>query len=143
MRIPVRLVVLCLFSMALIMCLTACSGFVSTPTPVYTPLPKVTMNYAAADTFNNQVVGFTIGAVNGTLTPLTTGFPVQLATTPTPGAGPVPVTIDPAGHFLYVGNTFNDTISIYTVDLTSGQLTQNTTSPLTFTGSGPNAIVIH
>jgi sugar lactone lactonase YvrE len=56
MRIPVRLVVLCLFSMALIMCLTACSGFVSTPTPVYTPLPKVTMNYAAADTFNNRVL---------------------------------------------------------------------------------------
>jgi 6-phosphogluconolactonase (cycloisomerase 2 family) len=96
----------------------------------------------AADTFNNQVVGFTIGAVNGTLTPMTTGFPVQLATTPTPGAGPVPVTIDPAGHFLYVGNTFNDTISIYSVDLTSGQLTQNTTSPLPFSGSGPNAIAI-
>ena len=56
MHIPVRPVFFCLFSSALIMCLMACSGFVSTPTPAPTPLPKVTMNYAAADTYNNRVL---------------------------------------------------------------------------------------
>jgi 6-phosphogluconolactonase (cycloisomerase 2 family) len=73
---------------------------------------------------------------------MTTGFPVQLATTPTPGAGPVPVSIDPSGHFLYVGNAYNDTISMFTVNTTSGVLTQLTSSPLTFPGLGPNAITI-
>ena len=95
----------------------------------------------ATDTANNQVVGFTIGAVNGALTPLTTGFPVQLATTPTPGAGPVPITIDPSGDFLYVGNTYNDTISEFSVN-SAGQLTQITGSPLSFSGSGANGFAI-
>jgi hypothetical protein len=57
MRVSVRLAVLCLFSSALMTCLTACylfdhSSSSSTPTPPHTPLPKGTMNYAVAD-FNN------------------------------------------------------------------------------------------
>ncbi|MGO9594071.1 MAG: beta-propeller fold lactonase family protein, partial [Steroidobacteraceae bacterium] len=99
----------------------------------------------AADAANAQVVGFTIGAVSGALSPFGTASsapfgtasPVQLA----PGAAPGPITNDPSGHFLYVGNTQNDTISMFSVD-SSGQLTEITGSPLPFSGSGANAIAI-
>ncbi len=63
MRTPIRLVFLCLFSSALMTCLTACSIFGSsslTSTPPHTPLPKGTMNYAAADTYNNRVLIYNI-----------------------------------------------------------------------------------
>jgi 6-phosphogluconolactonase (cycloisomerase 2 family) len=88
----------------------------------------------ASDSANAQLVGFTIGA-SGALTPLATGFPVQLVA----GSVPVPVTIDPSGHFLYVGNTFTDTISMYSVN-SAGQLTEISGSPLPFSGAGANAI---
>ena len=64
MRVYVRLVVLCLFSSALIASLTACNLFggsnLTTPTPPHTPLPKGTMNYAVADTYNNRVLIYNI-----------------------------------------------------------------------------------
>ena len=63
MRIPGRLVVLCLFSSALMACLTACylfGGSSLTSTPPHTPLPKGTMNYAVADTINNRVLIYNI-----------------------------------------------------------------------------------
>jgi hypothetical protein len=63
MRIPVRLVVVCLFSSALMACLTACYLFGNsslTSTPPHTPLPKGTMNYAVADTYNNRVLIYNI-----------------------------------------------------------------------------------
>jgi sugar lactone lactonase YvrE len=60
MRAAVRLAVVCLFSSALIMCLTACSGFVSTPPPTHTPLPKVTENLVVADWGNNRVLIYNI-----------------------------------------------------------------------------------
>ncbi|MGO9316730.1 MAG: NHL repeat-containing protein [Terracidiphilus sp.] len=64
MRASVRPVVLCLFSSALIAYLAACgsSSFNSMPTSnppntsTSSALSKVTMNYAAADTYNNRVL---------------------------------------------------------------------------------------
>jgi sugar lactone lactonase YvrE len=60
MRVSVRLAGICLLTTALIACLTACnlfnhSSLTSSPSP-YTPLPRVTMNYAVADTNNNRVL---------------------------------------------------------------------------------------
>ena len=60
MRVSVRLVVLSLLTTALIACLTACnlfnhSNITSSPSP-YNPLPRVTMNYAVADTDNHRVL---------------------------------------------------------------------------------------
>jgi 6-phosphogluconolactonase (cycloisomerase 2 family) len=92
----------------------------------------------AADTANSQVVGFTIAASGtpGTLTAFSTGSPFTV------GSAPVPVTIDPSGHFLYVGNTFDDTISMFSVG-NSGQLTPITGSPLNIApATGANAIAI-
>jgi sugar lactone lactonase YvrE len=60
MRASVRLVVTCLFSSALMACLTACYLFdhssSTTPTPPHTPLPTGTNNYAVADWSNNRVL---------------------------------------------------------------------------------------
>jgi sugar lactone lactonase YvrE len=60
MRVTVRLAGICLLTTALIACLTACNLFnhstiPSSPNP-YTPLPRVTMNYAVADIENYRVL---------------------------------------------------------------------------------------
>jgi sugar lactone lactonase YvrE len=75
MRNPIRLVVLCLFSSALLMCLTACSIFGnsslnSTPTP--TPTPAVTSSYAVPDTYNNRVL------IYDNVTPVSTDQPASV-----------------------------------------------------------------
>jgi 6-phosphogluconolactonase (cycloisomerase 2 family) len=92
------------------------------------------------DSVNGEVVAYTINQTTGVLTPFTTGSPFM---TGDPTGEPIPISIDPSGHFLYVGNTFGDSISIFTVNTTTGQLTPITGSPLSFApGLGPNAIAI-
>jgi 6-phosphogluconolactonase (cycloisomerase 2 family) len=95
------------------------------------------------DLANNQVVGFTIdqspGPTAGALTAMTTGSPFAT------GPGPFPVNVDPSGHFVYVGNTFVPSISMFTADPNTGILTPVGGSPLTFggvSGRGANAMAI-
>jgi 6-phosphogluconolactonase (cycloisomerase 2 family) len=88
------------------------------------------------DTTNNEVDAYTINQTTGVPTAFTTGSPFAAA------GGALPIEIDPSGHFLYVGNTFADSISMYTVNTTTGQLVPMAASPLTFSGTGPNAIAI-
>jgi 6-phosphogluconolactonase (cycloisomerase 2 family) len=91
------------------------------------------------DSANGEVVAYTINQTTGVLTPFTTGSPFSAGA----GGGAFPISIDPSGHFLYVGNTFADTISMYTVNTVTGALTPITGSPLNFApGLGPNAIAI-
>ena len=93
-------------------------------------------------TFDTTLVAFTIdqstGPTAGALTLMTGGH-----STTTVDSGPFPVNIDSSGHFLYVGNTIGNTISMFTVDTGTGFLTPVPGSPLSFApGLGPNAIVI-
>jgi 6-phosphogluconolactonase (cycloisomerase 2 family) len=63
----------------------------------------------------------------------------SLAPTPnspyTTGNGPVGVVIAPSGKFLYVADVNDNTISGYTVDSTSGELTAMSNSPFATTAS--------
>jgi 6-phosphogluconolactonase (cycloisomerase 2 family) len=90
------------------------------------------------DGANDEVVAFTINQLTGALTALATGSTISVPT----GSVPGPLTMDPSGHFVYVGNTFLDTISEFYADPTTGELSSMGTSPLTFSGMGPNAIAV-
>jgi 6-phosphogluconolactonase (cycloisomerase 2 family) len=57
------------------------------------------------------------------------------------GAGPNPITIDPAGRWIYVTNAAANTVSVYSTNLVTGALTPVAGSPFA-TGSGPIGQVI-
>jgi 6-phosphogluconolactonase (cycloisomerase 2 family) len=93
------------------------------------------------DGAHSQVVGYTIdrsaGATAGALTQMTAPFPTD------PGGGPFAVSIDPSGHFLYVGNSFLGTVSMFTTDPTTGFLTAVGAGTVSYAGAvGVNAIAI-
>jgi 6-phosphogluconolactonase (cycloisomerase 2 family) len=78
---------------------------------------------------NNVIAGYTIGS-DGSLTPIA-GMPVTVrAPVNNPDKGPtqVSVAIDPAAHFLYVGDTTAPQIFVYAI-ASSGTLTQVSGSP--------------
>jgi 6-phosphogluconolactonase (cycloisomerase 2 family) len=91
-----------------------------------------------ADSAHNKVVAFTIDQNTGVLAPLAPATGNPFATDTTPFA----VSIDPSGHFLYVGNSATGTISMFTTDPTTGALTPIGTGLLNYGGTGANAIAI-
>jgi len=97
--------------------------------------PTNTFLYIACNVGNN-VYGFRMGTGTGSLTPLSP------ALQPT-GAGPVSLAIHPSNNnsneFLYVANNTASTIVGYTVNLTSGNLS-NPMAPVIFTPGNPYGI---
>lgn len=87
-----------------------------------------------ADTANAQVVAFVINQSTGALSPMT-GSPFATGNG-TNGTGPFAVNIDPSGHFLYTGNTYDGTISMFTIDPSSGALSTIGGSPLSYNDVG-------
>ena len=66
-----------------------------------------------------------------------TGALTALAGSPfAAGNGPFPAVTDPSGHFLYIGNYNESTVSAFMIDPISGALTAVPGSPFT-AGSGP------
>jgi 6-phosphogluconolactonase len=83
------------------------------------------------DAAANAVVGFTINATTGALTPMSSPFPA--------GAWPQQAVSTPAGKFLYVSNVNdpNSSVSGYTIDSSTGALASIAGSPFAAaTGSG-------
>jgi 6-phosphogluconolactonase len=94
-----------------------------------------------ADTFNAQVVAFLINQGTGALSPMT-GPPFAVGNGTN---GPFAVNIDPSGHFLYTGNSYDGTISMFTIDPSSGALSAIGGSPLAYGAAphtGTNALTI-
>ncbi len=85
-------------------------------------------------TYTNAVEVFTIGT-NGGLTRITptSTFPTQ--------SGPHSATMHPNGRFFYAANINPGTISVYSVDTTTGALT-DIQSPAPTTGNDPHYLVI-
>src|SRR5262249_52329947 len=74
----------------------------------------------------NSVTAYAIsqvGANFGALTPVAPPTPVPS------GAGAFSVTVDPSGHFAYVGNVGNNTVSGFGIDPATGALSPVLTSP--------------
>jgi 6-phosphogluconolactonase (cycloisomerase 2 family) len=83
-----------------------------------------------ADRNGNSVSGFSINADTAVLTPVP-GSPFAIA----PGAevqpGPQQLTVDPSGRFLYVSDHLTGDIAGFTINMTTGALTQISGSPFT------------
>src|SRR5580704_2112139 len=62
--------------------------------------------------------------------------------TPGGGAQPKLLVMDPAGNYLYVMNTASDNISVFSIDSSTGALTQVPTSPASLSGLTPLNMVL-
>jgi DNA-binding beta-propeller fold protein YncE len=69
-----------------------------------------------ANSGTDTVSAYLIAAGNGSLTPI--GSPFLVA----PGTGPVALSADPLGQFLYVANKTSNNVSAFAIDQTSGAL---------------------
>ncbi len=78
----------------------------------------------------NGVSEFTVNSTTGVLTPTTPSYA-------TAGDEPTAVAVDPTSKYAYVVNQQDDTISMFTIDSTTGNLTANGTIA---TGYGPIGI---
>jgi 6-phosphogluconolactonase len=83
---------------------------------------------------SNTLSAYTINSSTGYLTAVS-GSP--FAST---GNGPVSLVVDPNGAFLYAANNGSNTVSVYSIDTTSGALA-SAGLPIA-TGSGPLALTI-
>jgi 6-phosphogluconolactonase (cycloisomerase 2 family) len=104
------------------------------------PFPLSVSHYIATDqtgaylyvTSGANVVGYSIDATTGALTPLP-GFPVSA------GANAYSITVDPTNQFLYVTNDGAANVSGFTLDASTGALTPMSGSPFP-AGSHPEFI---
>jgi len=106
---------------------------------------KITANFVyVANPGIAKVEAFSLNPSNGSLTP-TPSSPF------TAGAGLAAIAIDPTGRFLYTANTSDKTfgtVSAFTIDSSSGDLTRINGSPYCSTpgctgaGSGPGALAV-
>lgn len=66
----------------------------------------------------NGVSEYTVNSTTGVLTPMTPSYV-------TAGDSPVAVAVDPSSKYAYVANRYDGTISMFTIDPTTGALTAN------------------
>jgi 6-phosphogluconolactonase len=96
-----------------------------------TALPGDGFLYVTNSTLNN-IEGFAVSAT-GTLTSVGSPFAT--------GAGPNPVTFDSAGHFAYVSNQTSSSVFVYSVNGTTGALTEIQADRVA-TGVSPSAVFL-
>ena len=73
----------------------------------------------------------------------TTGAIAQITGSPFPvGNIPECAAVSPNGQFLYVGNSFDKTVSAFSIDPASGSLTEVAGSPFATGASGPLGLTI-
>ncbi len=84
-------------------------------------------------------------AISGTTATEIAGSPFQDEAIPgvpnTSGVGPSGLTVSGSGNYLYVSNNFNNTISGFTIDPSSGALTQFSSTPYP-AGTNPTGLTI-
>ncbi len=95
-----------------------------------------------ANSDDNSISMFTINQTTGVLTPTKPPSVSTLAQVSTGTySSPAFLTVHPTGRFLYASNEDDDTISMFTIDPTTGILTP-TTPATVFTGSSPFQVVV-
>ena len=94
----------------------------------------LTGNFFYITDFNtNQISIFKINGSSGALTQIS-GSPVSVHGT---NPNPMGVSLDPSGNFFYAANSNTNTISTYTLNLSSGLLSEVSGSPFILAGSNP------
>jgi DNA-binding beta-propeller fold protein YncE len=89
---------------------------------------------------SGNVTGFTINSTTGALTAIDSSLGNPITT----GSFPVSVAVDPKGKFVYVANNGSNNVSGYTINSTTGALTEITglnASPFT-AGSQPTSVAV-
>jgi 6-phosphogluconolactonase (cycloisomerase 2 family) len=95
-----------------------------------------------ANSDDNSVSMFTVNASTGILTPTTPPAVSTLANVSTGNeSSPLAVTVDPSGRFAYAVNEDDGTVSMFTIDSTTGIL-MPTTPATVFTGPIPFGITV-
>ena len=103
-------------------------------TPTATVIPNGTFLYVA-NSGSNNISGFTIDPMAGTLTPVTNS-PFSA------GLGPASLGVSVKGKFLYCADKQSNQISNYTIDAVKGSLTP-TAPATTSTGVSPVWVAVH
>ncbi len=86
-----------------------------------------------ANEFDNTVTGFSISSVDGSLTAVP-GSPFSVATNG--GSAPRSVAIEPSDSFLYVANRATDNVSAFSLNISTGALTEISGSPFSVALNG-------
>jgi 6-phosphogluconolactonase len=95
-----------------------------------------------ANSDDNSVSMFTVDAGTGVLTPTTPPAVSTLAQVSTGNeSSPLAVTVDPSGKFAYAVNQDDATVSMFTIDSTTGVLTP-TTPTFVYTAGSPFGLTI-
>jgi len=92
-----------------------------------------------ANESSNDISAYTINASSGALTPVP-GSPFAEGEEEE-NYGPRGVAVDPSGKFLYVANEVGNNVSAFSIDATSGALTQITGSPFA-AETGPRGVAV-
>lgn len=121
----------------------ALTPIVGSPFPAGTNLylaidPMNRFLFASDDTTPGNVLAFTIGAT-GALTAVP-GSPFPTIPGYVGNTQPRPITVDPTGSFVYTGLFTTGQIAAFSIDASSGQLTQVPGSPFS-AGNGPVSLL--
>jgi 6-phosphogluconolactonase (cycloisomerase 2 family) len=114
--------------------LTSAGADVAAGTNPYSVAVSPSAKFAyVANVATNDISIFKVNATSGVLSSIATlGIPgiggnpgvPGIVGTVSAGTGPVAVTVDPSGKFVYVANSTSGDVSVYSVNATTGELTQ-------------------
>jgi 6-phosphogluconolactonase (cycloisomerase 2 family) len=99
--------------------------------------PSGRFAYVANGTSNS----ITVYGIDQTTGALTSPQVLPLMFTPPNAPLPVAIAIDPLGKYAYVANSGTNSVSAFTLDTTTGALTEMAMSPITVPG-GPNSVAV-
>ena len=94
-----------------------------------------------ANSGSNNVSVYRIDSTTGVLTVVQNPVPVTSDFFPS-GTAPQQVTIHPSGNFAYIANATSGNVSTYTINQTTGVLTQIAGSPFLTGGTSPKRVTI-
>jgi Lactonase, 7-bladed beta-propeller len=94
------------------------------------------------DSTGNRIYGFQVNETTGDLTALT-GFPVNAAVGGINNIVSERMTVDPLNKRLYVVNEGSDTVSVYSIDPSTGAITPMPFSPISLGAGVWNSIAVH
>ena len=92
-----------------------------------------------ANSGSDNVSAYTIDATTGSLTAVA-GLAINPGSPFPAGTGPSALVTDPQGELLFVTNSGSNNLSVYSIDQTTGFLTQVTDSPFSTSGTAPAGV---
>jgi 6-phosphogluconolactonase len=117
------------------------SPFLAGTTPSEVTIDPSGQFALVANTGSSDVSVFVINSTTGALVPVQNPGPPSSNFFPS-GTAPQAVTIHPSGNFAYIANATSGDVSAYTIDQTTGVLSQIAGSPFPTGGTNPKRVII-